>query len=244
MTNNYRISGLTCNGCITKVTQLLKNIEGVNSVKINDVKEVAIIDSTKGISIHILKAALAAHPKYEINEQLITDETVTLVESQKQSWLKTYKPILLIFGYLIGVITLVQLKNGEFKLVEAMRYFMAGFFFVFSFFKLLTIKGFAESYKMYDIVAKYLPVWTYIYPFVELGLAIAFLIDFMPIVTNIIMLLVMSVSIVGVLHSVLNKKKIQCACLGAVFNLPMSTVTIIEDGLMIVMSLAMLYLMK
>jgi hypothetical protein len=46
----------------------------------------------------------------------------------------------------------------------------------------------------------------------------------------------MSISIVGVLQSVLNKKKIQCACLGAVFNLPMSTVTIIEDALMIAMS--------
>jgi hypothetical protein len=42
---------------------------------------------------------------------------------------------------------------------------------------------------------------------------------------------------------VLNKKKIQCACLGAVFNLPMSTVTIIEDALMIAMSGAMILLM-
>ena len=46
----------------------------------------------------------------------------------------------------------------------------------------------------------------------------------------------MTISIIGVLQSVLNKKKIQCACLGTVFNLPMSTVTIIEDALMIVMS--------
>jgi hypothetical protein len=50
----------------------------------------------------------------------------------------------------------------------------------------------------------------------------------------------MSVSLIGVVQSVLNKRQIRCACLGAVFNLPMSTVTIIEDGLMIVMSLLML----
>jgi len=50
----------------------------------------------------------------------------------------------------------------------------------------------------------------------------------------------MSLSIIGVLQSVINKKKIQCACLGAVFNLPMSTVTIIEDALMILMSGVML----
>jgi len=53
----------------------------------------------------------------------------------------------------------------------------------------------------------------------------------------------MSVSIVGVLQSVLNKRKIKCACLGDVFNLPMSTITIIEDALMIGMSGVMLLAM-
>ena len=67
-----------------------------------------------------------------------------------------------------------------------------------------------------------------------------FLINFNPILTNSITLVVMSVSIIGVLQTVLNKKTIKCACLGDVFNLPMSTVTIIEDGLMILMSLGML----
>jgi hypothetical protein len=86
------------------------------------------------------------------------------------------------------------------------------------------------------VLAKRIPVWAYIYAFVELGLGIAYLINFNPFITNSITFIVMSISIVGVLQSVLNKKKIQCACLGAVFNLPMSTVTIIEDALMIAMS--------
>jgi hypothetical protein len=75
-----------------------------------------------------------------------------------------------------------------------------------------------------------------IYAFTELILGLAFLTGFNPLITNIVTFLVMSISIIGVLQSVLNKKKIQCACLGAIFNLPMSTVTIIEDALMIIMS--------
>lgn len=118
---------------------------------------------------------------------------------------------------------------------------MAGFFLVFSFFKLLNLSGFADSYSMYDIVAKKFKSWGYIYAFVELGLGIAFLMNFNPVVTNITTMVVMSVSIVGVLQSVLNKQKIQCACLGDVFNLPMSTVTIVEDALMIAMSGVMLF---
>ncbi|WP_411332477.1 MauE/DoxX family redox-associated membrane protein [Riemerella anatipestifer] len=105
---------------------------------------------------------------------------------------------------------------------------------------MLNLKGFAESYVMYDVVAKRLPAWAYIYAFTELALGIAFLINFNPLVTNSLIFIVMSISIIGVLQSVLNKKKIQCACLGAVFNLPMSTVTIIEDALMIAMSAWML----
>lgn len=89
---------------------------------------------------------------------------------------------------------------------------------------------------MYDVVAKNWSRWGYVYAFVELGLGIAFLLKINPLLTNAITFVIMSVSVVGVLQSVLNKRKIQCACLGAVFNLPMSTVTIIEDAVMIATS--------
>jgi hypothetical protein len=126
--------------------------------------------------------------------------------------------------------------QGEFAWMRWMNHFMAGFFLVFSFFKLLNLKGFAESYSMYDIVAKKWSAWGYIYAFTELALGAAFLTGFNPILTNIVTFTVMTVSIIGVLQSVLNKRKIKCACLGDVFNLPMSTITIIEDALMIGMS--------
>ncbi len=124
--------------------------------------------------------------------------------------------------------------------MQWMQHFMAAFFLVFSFFKLLNLKGFAESYQMYDIVAKRFNGWAFIYPFIELALGLAFLLNFNVVLTNSVTFLVMGISIIGVLQSVLNKKQIQCACLGAVFNLPMSTITIIEDLLMIGMSAWML----
>ena len=96
---------------------------------------------------------------------------------------------------------------------------------------------------MYDIVAKRMKGYGYVYAFIELGLGVAYLINFNPVITNSITVIVMSVSIIGVLQSVLNNQKIKCACLGDVFNLPMSTITIIEDALMIIMSATMLLLM-
>ena len=122
-------------------------------------------------------------------------------------------------------------------------FFMAGFFLTFSFFKMLDLSGFADSYSSYDVLAKRWRGYGFIYPFIELALGIAYLIDFNPFITNITTIIVMGFSTIGVLQSVLNKRKIRCACLGAVFNLPMSTVTIIEDLLMVFMAIAMLYLM-
>jgi hypothetical protein len=53
----------------------------------------------------------------------------------------------------------------------------------------------------------------------------------------------MSFSTLGVIIAVSNRQKIRCACLGAVFNLPMSTVTIVEDVLMAAMALWMVMIM-
>ncbi len=106
---------------------------------------------------------------------------------------------------------------------------------------MLDLKGFAESYAMYDIVAKKIKAWAYIYAFVELVLGVAYTTEFQPLLTNIVTLSIMTVNIIGILQAVFNKRKIQYACLGAVFNLPMSTVTIIEDTLMIAMSAGMIF---
>jgi len=130
--------------------------------------------------------------------------------------------------------------KGNFNWETWTQNFMAAFFLVFSFFKMLDIKGFAESYATYDIAAKKWMWWGYVYPFIELFLGLAYLSRFNLLATNIITFAVMSISIIGVLQSVLNKRKIQCACLGAVFNLPMSTITILEDALMIGMSAVMI----
>ena len=122
-----------------------------------------------------------------------------------------------------------------------MQYFMAGFFIVFSFFKFLNLTGFAESYAMYDILAKRVKVYGLVYPFIELILGVAYLTGFEPTITYIATICIMGFSSIGVIQSVLDKKKIRCACLGAVFNLPMSMVTIIENLIMVLMALIMLW---
>ena len=233
MTHTYKLTGMTCGSCEAKVKSSLLMLPNVTEVEVSKEKQTAIISIDKHITLSTFQNAL--DKKYSIT----TMEHNEIAE-QAKSWLSTYKPILLIFGYITTVAVIAAIQHGKFNWMHGMNVFMAGFFLTFSFFKMLDLKGFAESYSMYDIVAKKLRAWGFIYAFVELALGIAYATGFQPMLTNILTFTIMTVSIIGVLQSVFNKRKIQCACLGAVFNLPMSTVTIIEDALMIIMSAGMI----
>ena len=240
MTHTYQLTGMTCGSCEATVKSSLFTLPDVTHVEVSKETNTVKITMEKHIPLFDFQKALGGtDSKYKI-AALQHNE----VAEQAKSWFETYKPLLLIFAYITIVTILIQIPNAHFNFMQWMQCFMAGFFLVFSFFKLLNLKGFAESYAMYDIIAKRWNAFGYVYVFLELGLGVAYLINFNPLITNITALVVMTVSIIGVLQSVLNKRKIQCACLGAVFNLPMSTVTIIEDALMIAMSATMLTVMS
>jgi copper chaperone CopZ len=239
MTHTYQLTGMTCSSCENKVKSNLLILPDVTAVEVSKDANTATISMDKHIGLDTLQQALGGtDSKYQISA---AHHSETLEEAK--SWAETYKPILLIFGYVTAISLVVSWQANAINYMVFMRIFMAGFFLTFSFFKMLNLKAFAESYAMYDIVAKKFSAWGYIYAFIELGLGLSFALNLSPVIVNWVTLIVMIISIFGVLESVLNKKKIQCACLGAVFNLPMSTVTIVEDAIMIAMSAAMLVLM-
>ena len=49
-------------------------------------------------------------------------------------------------------------------------------------------------------------------------------------------LIILSATSFGVLRILIRKEKIQCACLGTAIKLPMTTATLIENSIMIVMA--------
>jgi len=93
---------------------------------------------------------------------------------------------------------------------------------------------------MYDPLAKTIPNYGLVYPFIELALGVFFLMRFQIVAALLITLVILGVTTIGVTKSLLDKKAIKCACLGAVLNLPMTKATFIENTIMIVMAIFML----
>lgn len=160
--------------------------------------------------------------------------------AEESKW-EQLKPLFLIFGYLFVSAFLLNYKNWS--TTNAMLDFMGLFYIVFSFFKLLDLKGFPESFRMYDPLAKAVPFYGKVYPFIELALGLLFLMRFQIQLALIVTLLILGITTYGVTKSLLDKKSIRCACLGTALNLPMTEATFIENAIMLVMALIMLFQM-
>lgn len=236
MTHSYTVSGITCEGCVAKVKSKLLTHPDITAADVKLEGQKAIVTMSRHLTVAELQAAIGRDTKYLIKEDQTDSSHRAMTQETTRSWFSTYKPLLLIGCFIAGVSLLTATHQGTVHGMMFMNHFMAGFFLVFSFFKLLNLKGFAESYAMYDLLAKKIPAYGYVYPFIELTLGVGYLVRPDSFGLNLTTAIVMGFSSLGVIESVLNKKKIRCACLGDVFNLPMSTVTIIEDLLMVAMS--------
>ena len=107
--------------------------------------------------------------------------------------------------------------------------------------KILDLKGFPDSFKMYDPLAKVIPIYGFLYPFIETVLGVLFLMRIQIIFTLIVCLIILVITTIGVTITLLSKKSIQCACLGTHLKLPMTEATLLENTIMIFMSIFMLF---
>ncbi len=238
MTHTYNITGMTCNGCVNGVKNKLQAVPGIENADVQLTEQQAVVTMHHHIPTATLQAALGTG-KYTIIEATTPAPAMAAtaaIEEEK----KSYYPIFLIFGYIAGATLLIQLVQGSFNLMQWMTHFMAGFFLVFSFFKLLNINGFVMGYSTYDIIARKVPAYGYVYPFIELALGIALITGYKPVVVAAVTLVVMGISSIGVIESLLKKRQFECACLGTIIQLPLSKVTLFEDLLMVTMSAGML----
>ena len=122
-----------------------------------------------------------------------------------------------------------------------MIYFMGLFFVVFSFFKFLDYKGFPSAFAQYDPLAKRSVLYAKIYPFIEIFLGLMLLLRWQLNFAFIATIVILSITTVGVIYALLDKNKINCACLGTALKLPMTEATLIENVIMLVMAFTMLF---
>ena len=239
MKHTYKIRGMTCDNCKEKVTHALKSVPGISHVEIDRKKELANISMSEHIQTPVMQESLTRLGDYSISMDMGTSIKQL---SEKKNHIEDLIPLFVIIGVILLFSIITTLFMGQDSRF-GMRMFMGGFFLVFGLLKMMKLKDFAIAYKEYDIIAKRSNIYAHAYPFIELGLGILYFINLVPFITNIITIIVMGIGATGVYIKLLKKEEIPCACLGTVFKVPMTWVTLVEDLLMVAMAIIMLILM-
>jgi len=129
---------------------------------------------------------------------------------------------------------------------------MGVFYIIVAVLKLRDINGFVNAFAKYDVISSRYRYYGYVYPFLELILGVAMIISSimqssshpslwldsrMPLVSSIILMIITSIGACNVLMNK-PKQKIQCACMGVHYaDLPMSTISLFENAVMMLMSM-------
>ena len=231
MKNRFYVFGMTCSGCAKSVRETIKSEAEVNEVRVSLETGLMEIKSKKKFSAIEISTLLGS--KYSIQKAISNSAKISTTKFKKLT------PLLIIFACLI-LGTFFISNHKDLNLERSMQIFMGLFFIVFSFFKFLDYKGFPDSFKRYDPLAKRIPGYARIYPFIETFLGIAYLVELQLPLVLLITLVILSFTTFGVFRTLIKKSEIECACLGTTIKLPMTEATLIENGVMLTMSIILL----
>ena len=229
------VTGMTCSSCVARVESALTIVSGVQHVHVDLKQGTAMVSGEHGLSREDLIAAVVVAGYAVEADAVAQDAPHSAVKASASSSLNSLAPLFVAVA-LIGAASLASGGVDGF-----MGRFMGGFFLVFGGLKLLDLRGFVSAYAMYDLLAARVTAYGWVYPFLEVALGLAYLAAPSWPTLHAFTLGLMLFSSVGVIQAVSRGEQLKCACMGTAFNLPMTTVTVVEDLGMAAMAAWMLW---
>ena len=225
---SFRVDGLKCHSCLERIRSSMVSIDPNVQVTLHPpLLQLATTMSAAQINTYLKNCNVP----YEVNYNDIISRILSKLP---------FLPIILIVGSIAAFAYAVQI-NQPFDQILFMHQFMGGVFVTLSTLKIANLKSFVSAFSAYDLLAQKLRIYAWAYPFIEFAIGLGYLLNRSYRTLNIITFILMSVSSIGVAIALAQKKKLVCACLGGgYFKMPMTYVTLIEDGAMAIMALVCL----
>ena len=154
-------------------------------------------------------------------------------------WLDYLPLIVLVFVSAFVASALKRSYGPDANPAHWMHDFMGFFLVVFALLKLFDLPAFADGFQMYDLLAKAFRPYAFAYPLIELALGLAYFSFWRPTTVYLATIIVLGFSALGVARAVWRGLDINCACMGTVLKVPLSTVALFEDVGMVAMALFM-----
>lgn len=168
----------------------------------------------------------------------VSDKSCCSSEPEKPPEQGRYRPIIAIFTVTFLMAASFGWSAGITRVLEL---FIAISMCVLGIQKLQDLSGFAKSFTSYDLLAAKVKPYAYTYPFVEAGAGILMLSYTLTWVAAPAALIVSTIGAISVFKAVyIEKRDINCACVGGGSNVPLGFISLTENLMMIAMSIWMI----
>ena len=248
MKHSYIVIWMHCEWCVNKITSKLKEKPLIEEVSIDRQTNIAEVTMSSHVTTAEMNSMLKGVWNYSLEEYTDKHSHKPIFSKElptTYTW-KNFIPLIWIVLLVVILTIIAQFFHNPYWMDEIILHLMGFWFIIFGFMKLIDLKGFAEAYSTYDLIAKKRYNYAYIYPFIEIALWIIFIaVRNWPLLiyANILMVIIMIIGARGIYIQLKKGNKIQCACLGTYFKLPMTTITLIEDLSMVILWIIMLSIM-
>lgn len=146
-----------------------------------------------------------------------------------RSW-RDYLPLFaLIAASLLSASARMGTAGSAAGVTRWMHDFMGFFLVVSALLKLFNLSGFADGFQMYDLLAKRFRPYALVYPFIELALGLGYLAFWRPATVYVATVVVLGFGAIGVIRALQKGLDLECACMGTILKVPLSTVALTED---------------
>ena len=141
-----------------------------------------------------------------------------------------YLPLLILLAVTALAATATnQAYDGNATAMHWMQDFMGFFLVIFAMLKLFNLSKFADGFQMYDLLAKPFRPYALAYPFIELALGLGYLAEWRPGILYPGTMVITVFGALGVIRALIQGLDLNCACMGSILKVPLSSVALVED---------------
>jgi hypothetical protein len=152
--------------------------------------------------------------------------------------MRRFLPLILALAVVFGYTAFIEASTG-WNAHRAMIVFMGSYLCLFGLLKIFNWKKFVVSYRRYDDVAKRSIAYAWAYPAIELSLGLLFLFSTEIYLASVITMCLMTEKAYSVAKKLAQGGEISCACMGGLFDIPVTRITLAEDAAMALMAAMM-----
>ncbi|THK42613.1 glutaredoxin family protein [Methylophaga sp. SB9B] len=154
----------------------------------------------------------------------------------------SYQPVMAVFGVAaLLALAISWMMSGSLFTLRSVELFIAISMCILALLKLQDVESFSTMFLNYDLLARKVVRYAYVYPFGELLAGVLMVAGAMLWLAIPVALIIGSIGAASVFKAVyIDKRELKCACVGGGSNVPLGFVSLTENLMMIAMGLWMI----